>query len=224
MSGIATAVIGSAVIGGVVASNAAGKAADAQQGAAQLSSDTQLKMFNQNREDATPWRDAGKVALSQLVTGTKDGGDFNRDFTMADFNADPGYQFRMQQGQQALERSAAARGGALGGGALKSLTRYGQGVASEEYGNAYNRFNNDRTTRFNRLSSLAGMGQTANSQIGDMGMQTAANVGNNQLAAGNASAAGYVGQANAVNNTIGSLTSMYALNGLSGGKIFGGKP
>ena len=212
MSGIATAVIGSAVIGGVVASNAAGKAADAQQGAAQLSSDTQLKMFNQNREDATPWRDAGKVALSQLVTGTKAGGDFNRDFTLADFNADPGYQFRMQQGQQALERSAAARGGALGGGALKSLTRYGQGVASDEYGNAYNRFNNDRTQRFNRLSSLSGVGQTANSQIGQMGMQTAANVGNNQLAAGNAASAGYIGQSNAVNNVVGGLTSMYALN------------
>lgn len=222
MSGVATAIVGSAVIGGVVASNAAGKAAKAQQNAAQLSSDTQLNMFNQNREDATPWRDAGKVALSQLSAGTKPGGDFNRNFTLADFQADPGYQFTRDQGEQSINRAMAAKGRYDSGAALKDLTTFGTGLANQTYGDAYNRFNNDRTQRFNRLSSLAGMGQTANSQIGAMGTQTAASIGQNQLAAGNAQAAGYVGQANAVNNTIGSLTSMYALNGLSGGKIFGG--
>lgn len=214
---IAAAIVGSAVVGAVVSSNAAGDASDAQTDSARMATDTELKMFNQNREDMQPWRDAGKTALSQLTGGTGAGGDFNRDFTLSDFTRDPGYDFRMQQGQQALERSAAARGGALSGGALKDLTRFGQGVASDEYQNSYNRFNADRDRRFNRLSALAGVGQTATRDVASMGAATASSVAGNQLAAGNATAAGYVGKANAVNSGISNTQSMYSLS-----KMFGG--
>ena len=160
MSGIATAIVGSAVIGGVMSSNAAGAAADAQVQSSQEANATQLKMFEQNRADQEPWREAGITALGQLGAGTKNGGDFNRDFTLADFTKDPGYDFRMKEGQRGLDSSAAARGGALSGGAIKASERYSQDYASGEYQNAYNRFNADRTARFNRLSSLAGVGQT----------------------------------------------------------------
>ena len=208
---VAGAAIG--VVGGAMASRSA---ANAQTDAANQANQTQLAMYEQQRADAEPWRQAGMTALGQLGTGTAAGGEFNRNFGMADFQVDPGYQFRQQQGQQALERSAAARGGLLNGGTLKALTRYGQDTASQEYGNAYNRFNNDQSTRFNRLSSLAGIGQTASRDVANMGMSTAGAVAGNQLAAGNARASGYVGTANALTSGIGQAQSMYYLNQLNG--------
>jgi hypothetical protein len=208
MSGIATAIVGGAVIGGVASNMAAGKQADAANNATAIS-DAQ---YQQTREDQTPWRNAGTIALSQLGTGTKDGGEFNRNFTLADFQQDPGYDFRMSEGQKALERSASARGGLQGGGTLKALTRYGQDYASNEYGNAYNRFNNDNTTRFNRLASLAQVGQTANSTIAQAGQANANNASSNALAAGNARASGYVGTANAINSGLNNSMSLYTMN------------
>lgn len=208
MSGIATAIVGSAVIGGVMSSKAAGSAADAQIQSSNAANATQLDMFNQNRADQQPWRDAGVTALGQLGAGTTAGGDFNRDFTMADFTKDPGYDFRMQQGQRGLDSSAAARGGVLSGAAIKASTRYNQDYASGEYQNAYNRFNADRTARFNRLSSLAGVGQTATNQVNADRSSTAGNVSNNQIGAGNAQASSYIGQGNAMSgaaNTLGNF-------------------
>lgn len=206
-------VLGVATVGSaLISANASGKAADAQADAARDSSATQLAMFDRNREDMAPWRAAGETALGQLGTGTAAGGEFNSRFSMGDFQQDPGYQFRLAEGQRALERSAAARGGALGGGSLRALTRYGQDYASGEYQNAYNRWNSDQTNRFNRLASLSGIGQTATRDVANMGMTTAGNIGANQLAAGNAAAAGYVGQANAINGGLGNMQSMYMFN------------
>jgi hypothetical protein len=128
---------------------------------------------------------------------------------MADYQADPGYAFRMAEGMKALERSAAARGGALSGGALKGIERYGQGLASEEYGRAFERYNTNQANVFNRLASLAGVGQTANAATGQAGsnyanavtgisQNDATNQGNAILAAGNARASGYQGVGNAL--------------------------
>jgi hypothetical protein len=202
---VAAAVIGGAVIGGVASSSASKNAAGAQANAANQANATELAQYNQNREDAAPWREAGVTALGQLATGTANGGEFNRNFTMADFNQDPGYAFRQQQGQRGVENSAAARGGLLNGGTLKALDRYNQDYASGEYSNAYNRFNQDQTARFNRLSSLAGTGQTANAQIANQGAQVASNVANNQIGAGNAQASSYIGQSNAITGAAQSL-------------------
>jgi hypothetical protein len=120
-----------------------------------------------------------------------------RSFGQSDFQKDPGYDFRMQEGQKALERSAAARGGLQSGGTMKALTRYGQDFASNEYQNAYNRFNNDRSNRFNRLSGIAGVGQAANSQIGQAGANYANQVGQNTMGAANAAGAAGIAGANA---------------------------
>lgn len=155
-----------------------------------------------------------------------------KSFTSADFTADPGYQFRMSEGQKAMERGAAARGGALSGGALRAMERYRQGVASDEYGNAlqrfntnqntqygryidrYNRFSNEQNTRLNRLQNLAGIGQSASNQLSTAGQNMAGNVGNNLMAGANATAAGIGGQAAArqagINGVLGAGNS--ALN------------
>lgn len=205
MSVVAAAVVGSAALG-VAASNSASRR---QADAADRASGAEQAQFQQTREDQAPWRAAGVTALGQLTQGTAAGGDFNRDFTLGDFTRDPGYDFRLHEGQRALDASAAARGGALSGGAVRAATRYGQDYASGEYSNAYNRFNADRTQRFNRLSSVAGIGQTATRDVANQGAQVAANVGSNIVGAGNAAAAGLVGGANAVNGgaqTLGNWT------------------
>jgi len=135
-----------------------------------------------------------------------DFGSLSRDFGMADFQADPGYDFRMQQGQKALERSAAAGGRFLGGGTLKALTRYGQDFGSQEYGNAFNRFQTNRNTRFNQLAAVAGIGQTANGQLAQLGQQNATTQGNNLMGAatvgGNAAMAGAAGWNSALNSGV----------------------
>lgn len=112
-------------------------------------------------------------------------------FSEEDFRADPGYQFRLSEGLKAVQGSAAAGGGLKSGGTLKALTRYAQGTADQTYQDAYNRFNNDRTTIYNRLANLAGMGQTANNALASAGQNYANAVGNNAWgrAAGTASAA-----------------------------------
>ncbi|MCY1528583.1 hypothetical protein D9M68_636930 [compost metagenome] len=148
-------------------------------------------------------------------------------FSMADFNADPGYQFRQQQGEQAIERMAAARGGLNSGRAAKDLASFNSGLASQEYQNAYGRYNNDYLTGFNafntnqnniynRLMGVTGVGQSAANALAGVGSNTANQIGNNMLQAGNAAAAGIVGQQNAINSGIGSVTN--ALTGYLGSR------
>ena len=225
IAGIAGAV--GAVGGAAISANAANKAARTQADAANAASGLSQAQYEQNRTDLTPWREAGGTALGQMSAGTANGAEFNRDFTLADFQKDPGYQFRMDQGQQALERGAAARGGALGGGSLKALDRYGQNYASGEYQNAYNRFNADKASRFNRLASLAGTGQTATRDVANMGTANANQIGEYGLQGANARASGYVGQANAIGGGLSILSNLrnYGSLGYSGpnygGPIYG---
>jgi len=174
--------------------SAGDRALNAQRDASHQANELQRYMYDTQRGDAAPWRDAGVRSLSQLASG-----DFQRDFTPSDFQADPGFAFRMAEGQKAIERSAAARGGLNSGATMKALMRFGQDTASSEYQNAYNRFNADRDRRFNRLSNLAGLGQTANSQVANASQNYAANVGNNMIGIGNAQAAMNINRANRMN-------------------------
>lgn len=229
---VAAAVVGSAVVGGVASSQAGKKqaqatknASDSQLQAQREANALQKEMYDQNRKDMEPWRQAGMGSLSQLVTGLKPGGEFNRNFQMSDFQADPGYAFRQSEGQKAIDNSAAARGSSLSGATLKALARFGQDTASAEYGNAYNRWNNDVSNRFNRISGVAGTGQQATQQIGQYGQTTAGNiaqgnmntanqVASNTIGAGNARASGYVGMANAANSGVNNYMTLSYLNKL----------
>lgn len=177
--------------------NAAQNAAETQAAAARDATNTQWAMYQQQRADQEPWRQAGTRALGQMENPS-----FQRNFSMSDFQADPGYQFRMQEGQKAIARASAAKG-LFSSGTLKSLTDFNQNSASQEYQNAYSRFNNDQTNRFNRLASIAGVGQTANNAVTAAGQNTANQIGQNIQSAGNAAAAGQIGTANAYANAIG---------------------
>lgn len=203
-----------AVAGGLIASKGAKKAANTQAASADRAADMQDKQYQQTRADQAPWREAGQVALKDMVGGLAAGGDFNRDFTMADYTEDPGYQFRLQEGEQGINRAATASGSRYSGATLKALSRFNSNQASQEYGNAYNRHQNDVSSRFNRLASLAGVGQTATNQTAAAGATAATNGGQFIQNAGTARASGYVGQANAINGTLGSLANNYQLSSM----------
>lgn len=190
------------LVGAMIGANASKRAAKTQAKSAKNANKLIWDMYQQSRDDSMPWLTTGKDALGKLSDLTKDGSDYMRGFNLSDFQADPGYQFRMDEGQKALERSAAANGNLNSGATLKALSRYGQDYASNEYNNAYNRWNNDHATTWNRLSSLAGMGQTQSAQIGNWGQQTGALMGNNTIGAGNAIAAGKIGAANSWNGAL----------------------
>lgn len=194
------AIAGAVAAGGLLASNAAAHASTNESNAAGAASDVQESEFEQTRADQKPYLDSGYAALNQINGNMA---DYNKPFSMSDFQEDPGYQFRMDQANQAIERSAAARGGLDSGDTLKALTNYNQDAASAEYNNAYNRYTQQNQGAFNRLASVAGIGQTAANTDANAGASTAASIGSNIMSGANASAAGSIAQANNVNNVIG---------------------
>ena len=213
---VAAAAIGAAgaVAGGAMAARGAKKAAQTQAASADRASEIQQENFEQTRKDLMPYKQAGDTSLSQLMGQMGSNGYFNQTYTGQDIYSDPSYQFRLQQGQDAIQSSAAAKGGLLTGATLKALQNYGQESASQEYSNAYNRFNADQTNRYNRLSNLVGIGQNAAAQVGNAGAQTAQAVANNTMAGANSIAAGQVGSANAWSGAANNLGSMAAAYGI----------
>lgn len=191
---IPAAIVGSSLLG----SSAAESAASTQAAAADRSAQLQKEMFDKQVQLAEPWRKAGEQALNKLIPLT----DYQT-FGMDQFQADPGYAFRLSEGQKALERSAAARGGLLSGATGKALTRYGQEMGSQEFTNAFNRYQAERQARLAPLQSLAGVGQTTATQLGQAGQQMAANVGEAIGAGAQARASGYTGAANALTGGLG---------------------
>jgi len=190
MSGwMAAATVASAVIG----SSASKSAARTQAGAANRAADLQREQFERQVELQAPFREAGVRALPELETASR-----YTPFSMEQFRADPGYGFRLSEGQKALDRQAAARGGLISGAALRGAQRYGQEMGSQEYTNAFNRYQTERQARLNPLQSLAGVGQTSVAQLGAAGQSYATGAGEAIGAAGQARASGYMGGANAL--------------------------
>lgn len=222
---IAAAIAGSAVVGGIASSSAASKQSKAANKAANL----QQQQYAQTREDQMPFLQAGVGAVGRLnellgiaptATGNAmaprgaDFGKYARDFGMSDFQSDPGYAFRLSEGNKALDRSAAARGGLISGGALRAAQRYGQDMGSQEFTNAYNRYQTNRSNQLNPLQSMAGMGQTTAAQLGNAGQNYATNAGNAYGAAGQAAASGYMGAANAIGQGVGQYMNYQSNNNL----------
>ena len=214
--GTAAAILGSAVLG-AAASRSASKT---QASAAQQAADVQKSQFEQTREDQAPYRTAGYNALAEMQrTAGNVPGAFK--FGAGDYQADPGYAFRLSEGQKALDRQAAARGGLISGGALRAAQRYGQEMGSQEFGNAYNRaltgYNTDvarENQLYNRQAALAGIGQTSTNLVGQAGQNYATNVGNLMTSAGAANAAGQVGMANALTGGLGTYLNYSQGNAL----------
>lgn len=244
MSGVASAVVGSAVVGGAISSHAAKKARKAQSKAADASIDFQRESRDLALAYQRPQREAGYAATAALMDmvgldrsprhsaidmaqsedgtwsmpsgvggsagllgaalsrkmplkrsgGTEAGGPDVPDLSSYkhySFQADPGYQFRLDEGNKAINNSLVARSGALSGAALKASLRYNQNYASNEYQNVYN-----------RIAQIAGFGGSATAQGAQTIVNTGANVGNTMVNAGEARASSYVAQGNAWSNAI----------------------
>jgi hypothetical protein len=214
------------VAGGIAGSSAAKKAANAQVAAAQQAADLQKEMYYKNIELQAPFREAGLSAQNKLLDymglTPGAGGKYTKDFSMQDFQQDPGYAFRMSEGLKALDRTAAARGGMLSGAALRGATRFGQDMASQEYTNAFNRYQTNRANQLNPLQSLMGAGQTAAGNVANAGQNYANQAGEAYMGAGNARASGYVGSANAWNSALGGAANTLSQQNMLG-SIFGNR-
>ena len=201
------AVAGATLVGGAMSSSAARSAAGTQAAAADRAAELQQQQFERQVELQAPWRQAGERALGKLEAAS----DYTP-FGAAQFQADPGYAFRLSEGQKALERQAAARGGLISGGALKAAQRYGQEMGSQEYTNAFNRYQTERQAKLGPLQSLAGVGQTAVNQLGAAGQSYATGAGEAMGQAAQARASGYVGSANALTSAVGNIGNLYMQN------------
>ena len=209
-----TALVGSSIY----SSNKAKSAAKAGAASADRAAQVQWDMYDQSRQDYAPWRLGGQEAFYTLadLSGIRRPVTINNDTglveewsdpiaarasAMQQFYTDPGYEFQMNEGIKALDRSAASRGLARSGAQEKAITRYGQGVAEQSFGNYVN-----------RLANLAGVGQTATNSLASLGANTATNVGNANMAAGAARASGYNAQAGVVNNLVNQGVGLWGLN------------
>jgi len=197
---IPAAIFGSSLLG----ASAASKAADTQAGAADRAAELQYKMYQENVQRQQPFLEAGVGALNKLTAAA----DY-KPFGMDKFQADPGYAFRLSEGQKALDRQAAARGGLISGGALKAATRYGQDMGSQEYQNAFNRYQTSRANQLQPLGNLMSMGQSAASNQGTAAGNYGTNAGQAYMAGGQAMGAGQLGFGNTINNMLGTMASSY---------------
>lgn len=186
---------------------AAQQGLQAQQNAASQANALQSQIYNDTKNNIQPYQKAGTQALSQL-TGNL--GYYEQPFTMAQFHQDPGYQFDLQQGQQAIQRSAAVQGGLVSGGQLAALNNYSQNMANNEYQQALTNYQNQQQNSFNRLMSLTSIGQNANSTLAGAGQSYAGNVGNNLMGAANAQAAYGQQQQAQTMSMLGTAAGLYA--------------
>jgi hypothetical protein len=214
---VAAAVVGSAVIGAAGSSMAASKGAKAQRDAANQAAQLDREQYYDQVNRQEPFRQAGLQSTTELQRqfglagdpASAGYGNLLRDFSSQDFQADPGYAFRMSEGLKALDRTAAARGGMISGAAQKAAARYGQDMASNEYQNAYNRYNQNRSQRYQMLTGQQTAGANATNAQNQSSQNYANAAGDAYMQAGNARASGYVGSANAWNQAGSTIGNYY---------------
>lgn len=201
------------LVGGISKKNAAKRAARQQEEALNKAMALQREMYDKQMGLQEPFRAAGLTAQNELMRQLGLGGDaasagygnLMQDFGAAQFEADPGYAFRLSEGLKAMERGAAARGGLISGAALKAGQQYGQEMGSQEYQNAFKRYQDQRMGRYNMLADQQGIGIGATNRqgaatgaFGDIGSDIYQGVGN-------VKAAGTMGGSNALWGGIGNF-------------------
>jgi hypothetical protein len=224
-------------------SNAAKSAAQLQYEASQNSLDFQKQTWNTQQANEAPFLQTGQGAVTALGSLMQPGGQLSNNWTgnftaptAAQAEQTPGYKFAVDQGTQAMDRSAAASGNLLTGGTARAEQLFGQNAADtnyqstynnalNQYSTNYNTWNQNNTNLYNRLAGIAGTGQTASSNLNAAGTAASGQVSNTLLGtasamgqdyqnAAAATASGYVGAANAYSsglNGIGSNVSNYML-------------
>ena len=208
------------VYSAVSSSQASKSAANTQAAASDRATNAQRDALERQLELQQPFTTAGTTAVNQLSAMTQPGGAATKVFTFGagDYKADPGYAFRLKEGMNQMNATAAARGGLISGNALKAGQAYGQEMGSQEYNNAFNRAQNtfqmNRNNMLDPLKFLTNIGQAGASNqaanVGSFGSSQSANI----IGAGNAQAAGQIGSANAYTNAVGQGINAYQMNQL----------
>jgi hypothetical protein len=188
--------------------------------------DLQNRMYDDTKTALAPYLESGKAGLSELTNrlglggGTTDAntGSLLKSFGLSDYQEDPGYQFRLSEGNKALERGLASKGQftSMNPAAAKALTSYNSDQASQEYGNAYDRYNTDQSNIFNRLAAITGIGQTATGQTQSANTNYANSSSDLYTGMGNAITS--ANEANASNS--GSMFNNLLNLGLTGAKMY----
>lgn len=207
----AAVVGGTTLVSGKMQADAVEDAAAMQVAGGDRALAQQLRMFEMGREDMAPYRETGYTALKDIERLMP---MFTQQFGPEQLEQylDPSMAFRMKYGTKATERAANVGGGLLSGNTLRSLTEFGQDLASTEYANAFNRAQTEPTNIFNRLHAISGLGQnavTTGVQAQQAYGNQASNIMTGQAAA---QAAGTVGQANAYAGAIGNIGNMAMMN------------
>lgn len=251
-AGIAAAGVGlvGSVISGSMSAKAAKGAADTQAAAANRAADMSMAQYQQTRADLTPYRESGATGL-RLMQEAIYGGDggvpnllvaqgfapapggfgakMTFDPTQAQLEQTPGYQFLRDQGLQAVQSSAAARGLGVSGEAMKGAARFAEGLAGTTLGQQQQIFQQNLQNVMNPLQALTGIGQSATNQTGNFGQTATSQAAQAGMSGAASQAAGIVGSANAYGGIVNSVAGAPAnflmynklLGGGSGGNIFG---
>jgi hypothetical protein len=210
---------GANLIGGIMGSNSAKKAAEAQAAAAREQLALQRRMYEETTARNQPFYQSGVGANNRLTTllgtggnaGDADYGSMTRNFSMDDYlnNQDPSYQFQLTQGMNALNAQNAATGGSQSGAAMKAATRYSQDYAGTKYQDAFNRFRSNRGDIYSMLSGQGNVGLSAANNTSAAGRDYASGGGAAIGNIGAANASGYMGSSNAYSNAIGNAMNNY---------------
>jgi len=211
MTWITVAIIGggATLASGYMGAQAAKDAANTQSAGARDAMRMQREMFDIQNKQQEPYRESGYTALKDIAAN-KD--YFNKKYGPEDFVLDPSYQFRLGQGNLATQNLANVSGGAISGNTLKAMMDYNSGLASTEYGAANARFQNERSGIYDRLASIAGIGQTAQNQTSRLAENVAGNIGQATIGSANAQAAGQIGAANAYGGALENAANMYSMS------------
>ncbi len=222
---------GASILGGMLGSSAAEKAAAQQAEAIRYAADQQRAMFDVQNKQWAPYRGVGYQGLNTLssflpgtynvydaegkVTGQKEGsGYLTQQFGPEQFKAglDPSYEFLKQQGLGAIS----SRSGVTGGGSNRDMNRvkFAEDYANTAYANAFDRFQSQQTNLYNRLTGIANIGTGAQTQVTNAAMNTASNLGQLAVAQGAAQAGGTIGAANAWQGALGGVASAGQLYGM----------
>ena len=195
---------------GFIGSQAEGKAERQRLAGIEEAKGFQTRGYEEGKGYYNPFLETGMGANKLLAarlglgqdTSAPGFGDFTRNFSMADYQADPGYAFRLKEGLKAAEGSAAARGGLLSGATTRGVQRRAQDLASQEYGNAYQRYMGQMQNRYNMLAEQQGVGFRAGGELANLGSAYAANMGNLVTGAGNVRAQSTLNKAGAWSNAL----------------------
>lgn len=244
--GVVAGTVGAAVVGGGIAADGSRKASNAQRDAAGQATQLSADQYNSTVERNAPFVQGGTTAFNALLqrlglSGDRNAADFGTFGQAATFDggpafqaptaeqvmAEPGYQFGLQQGQNALARQGAARGTNYSGAALAEAARYAGDYATGRYGDAFNRsmgaqqqgfnqrfnaFNANQGAQqqaYNQLAGPIGFGQAAANNTASAGQQFASTAGNNLMGAANAAGANAIAQGNIWGNVLNQGVSAY---------------